>query len=83
LSSHTECFPGRRSQQWTAYFPIPTFSYDVEQRLRQGNDAFRESGALLFISRDMKSEILLKLAETIYSFMTYPTLKHFGCVVKA
>ncbi len=31
----------------------------------------------------MKSEILLKLAETIYSFMTYPTLEHFECVAKA
>ncbi|RXN12037.1 sterile alpha motif domain-containing 3-like protein [Labeo rohita] len=83
LSSQTECFAGRRSQQWPAYFPIPTFSYDVELKLRQGNDAFRESGALLSISRDMKSQILLKLAETIYSFMTYPTLEHFGCVAKA
>lgn len=62
---------------------MPAFSYDVELRLRQGNGAFGESGALLSISRDMKSEILLKLAETIYSFMTYPTLEHFGCVPKA
>lgn len=83
LSSQTEGFAGRRSQQWPAHFPIPTFSYDVELRLRHGNDAFRESGALLSISRDMKSEILLKLAETMYSFMTYPTLEHFGCVAKA
>ncbi|XP_071327495.1 uncharacterized protein [Trachinotus anak] len=83
LSSQTEGFAGRRSQLWPAHFPIPTFSYDVELRLRQGNDAFRESGALLSISRDMKSEILLKLAETMYSFMTYPTLEHFECVAKA
>lgn len=31
----------------------------------------------------MKSEIMLKLAETIYSFMTYPTLEDFECVAKA
>lgn len=83
LSSQTEGSAGRRSQQWPAHFPIPTFSYYVELRLRQGNEAFRESGALLSISRDMKSEIRLKLVETMYSFTTYPTLEHFGCVAKA
>ncbi|XP_062416872.1 uncharacterized protein LOC119214549 [Pungitius pungitius] len=81
LSSQTEGFAGQRSQHWPTHFPIPTFSYDVE--LRQGNGAFKESGALLSISKDMKSQILLKLAETIYSFMTYPTLEHYGCVAKA
>ncbi|KAK0134874.1 Sterile alpha motif domain-containing protein 3 [Merluccius polli] len=82
LSSHMEYFEGRRSQQWPTDFPIPTFLYDVELRLRQGNDSFRKDGALLSISRDIKSEILEKIAEAIYSFKTYPTPEHFGHVAK-
>uniref|UniRef100_A0A3Q0RR89 Uncharacterized protein n=1 Tax=Amphilophus citrinellus TaxID=61819 RepID=A0A3Q0RR89_AMPCI len=64
-------------------FYIPTFAYDVELRLRQGNDAFRKNGTLLAISRDMKSEILEKTAETIYSFKAYPGNDDFKSVAIA
>lgn len=82
LSSHSESFAGR-SQSWPAQFPIPTFSYDVELRLRQGNDAFRKDGTLLSISRDMKSEILEKIAEAIFSFKAYPGDEEFESVAIA
>lgn len=58
-------------------FPLPTFSYDVELRLSHGNDAFRKDGTLLSISRDMKSEILEKIAEAMYSFKAYPDNEQF------
>uniref|UniRef100_A0A671PRC5 PB1 domain-containing protein n=1 Tax=Sinocyclocheilus anshuiensis TaxID=1608454 RepID=A0A671PRC5_9TELE len=61
-----------RSQSWPTAFPIPVFTYDVELRLRQRNEAFRKDGTLLSIPRDMKIEILEKLAETIYSYKAYP-----------
>uniref|UniRef100_A0A672MLD1 PB1 domain-containing protein n=1 Tax=Sinocyclocheilus grahami TaxID=75366 RepID=A0A672MLD1_SINGR len=61
-----------RSQSWPTAFPIPVFTYDVELSLRQGNEAFRKDGTLLSIPRDMKIEILEKLAETIYSYKAYP-----------
>uniref|UniRef100_A0A672MGJ6 PB1 domain-containing protein n=1 Tax=Sinocyclocheilus grahami TaxID=75366 RepID=A0A672MGJ6_SINGR len=61
-----------RSQSWPTAFPIPVFTYDVELRLRQGNEAFRKDGTLLSIPRDMKIEILEKLVETIYSYKAYP-----------
>ncbi|XP_048880258.1 sterile alpha motif domain-containing protein 3-like [Brienomyrus brachyistius] len=82
LSSHSESFAGRL-QPWPTTFSIPTFSYDVELRLRQGNDAFRKDGTLLSISRDMKSEILEKIAEAIYSFKAYPRNEEFECVAIA
>lgn len=82
VSSHSESFAGR-SQPWPTVFPLPTFSYDVELRLRQGNDAFRKDGTRLSISRDMKSEILDKIAEAIYSFKAYPVNEEFESVAIA
>ena len=75
-SSHTESFAGR-SQPWPTLFPLPTFSYDVELRLSHGNGAFRKDGTLPSISRDMKSEILEKMAEAMYSFKAYPDEQQF------
>lgn len=72
-----------RSQPWPALFSLLTFSYDVEQRLREGNDAFRKDGTLLSISRDMKSEILEKTAEAIYFFKAYPVNEEFESVAIA
>lgn len=72
-----------RSQPWPTNFPIPVFTYDVELRLRQGNEAFRMDGALLSVPRDMKIEILEKLAETIYSYKAYPRNEEIDSVAAA
>ncbi|MEQ2295330.1 hypothetical protein AMECASPLE_013014, partial [Ameca splendens] len=75
-SSQSASFTGR-SQPWPIVFPVPTFSFDAELRLRQGNDAFETHGKLLALSRDIKSEILDKMAETMFSFKAYPANEDF------
>nr|XP_054606034.1 sterile alpha motif domain-containing protein 3-like isoform X1 [Nothobranchius furzeri] len=75
-SSQSVSFSGR-SQHWPTVFPVPTFSFDVELRLRQGNEIFESHGKLLTLSKDMKSEILDKMAETMFSFKAYPANEDF------
>jgi len=61
-----------RSEQWPSMFPVPSFSYDVELRLKKANEDLQENGTALIVPRDMKMNILDKLAETVYSFKAYP-----------
>lgn len=75
-SGQSSSFTGR-SQPWPAVFPVPTFSFDAELRLRQGNEAFESCGKLLALSKDIKSEILEKMAETMFSFKAYPANEDF------
>lgn len=72
-----------RSQQWPLSFVIPSFSYDVELRLKRGNEQYATDGSLLHISKDIKCEILDKLATKIYSFKAYPSNEEFECVARA
>ncbi|KAL0152285.1 hypothetical protein M9458_052008, partial [Cirrhinus mrigala] len=81
-SAHSET-SAARSQPWPTTFPIPVFTYDVELRLRHGNEVFRKDGTLLSIPRDMKIEILEKLAETIYSYKAYPGNEEIESVAAA
>ncbi|XP_005477839.2 uncharacterized protein LOC102082521 [Oreochromis niloticus] len=59
-------------QQWPDFFNIPNFSVDVEYRLRQGDLAFMKDGTRMTVSRDMKHDILEKIAESMYTFKAYP-----------
>ncbi|XP_048854451.1 uncharacterized protein LOC125722345 isoform X1 [Brienomyrus brachyistius] len=68
---------------WPRDFPIPQFSYDVELRLRQGNDEFEKSGKGLKLTRDQKHDILEKLGSTMYDFKGYPDDKQIGKVAEA
>ncbi|CAM4510954.1 unnamed protein product [Leuciscus chuanchicus] len=61
-----------RSNPWPAAFSIPTFSYDVELRLKHGNGAYSTDGTLLTMSREMQTEILGKLAEAVFAYKAYP-----------
>ncbi|KAK7160651.1 hypothetical protein R3I93_008342 [Phoxinus phoxinus] len=61
-----------RFEQWPSMFPVPSFSYDVELRLKKANEDLQENGTALIVPRDMKMNILDKLAETVYSFKAYP-----------
>ncbi|KAL7843419.1 hypothetical protein AOLI_G00249310 [Acnodon oligacanthus] len=45
---------------------------DVEYRLRQGNLAHLKDGALLKVTKELKHEILERLAEKTYTFRAYP-----------
>ncbi|XP_062293697.1 sterile alpha motif domain-containing protein 3-like [Scomber scombrus] len=84
LSSSLEDSPhGTQTRQLPQPFVIPAFSFDVELKLRQGNDAFHRHGSLLDISKDMKSDILDKLAEAIYAHNPYPSREDYDHVAQA
>lgn len=70
-------------QQWPDFFDIPNFSVDVEYRLRQADLAFMKDETRMTLPRDMKHDILEKLAETMYSFKAYPEDDDFSSVAKA
>ncbi|TDH06222.1 hypothetical protein EPR50_G00131490 [Perca flavescens] len=60
-----------RQSLWPAIFPIPSFSYNTEMALRQGNEKFLKDGTLL-TSPCVKSDILERLAEAMFSYTAYP-----------
>lgn len=74
-SSHSDFPPPARSRsdQWPSKFPVPLFSYDVELRLKRANEDLQENGTTLIVPRDIKINILEKLAETVYSYKAYPS----------
>lgn len=75
--------PQERQKPWPNYFDIPSFSVDVEYRLRQGNLKYLKDGTFLKPSRDLKHEILEKLAESIFAFKAYPDDKDYEQVASA
>lgn len=68
---------------WPDDFLIPKFSVDVEYRLRQGNLTYLKEGTYLKVSKELKHDILHRLAETIYSFKAYPTIHDLNAVARA
>ncbi|XP_042586781.1 uncharacterized protein LOC109096253 [Cyprinus carpio] len=70
-------------QRWPDFFDIPNFSVDVEYRLRQADLAFMKDETRMTLPRDMKHDILEKLAETMYRFKAYPDDDNFSSVAKA
>lgn len=53
-------------------FPVPSFAYDVELKLRKGNEAFQKTGKGQSLIRDVKTEILDKLAQEMFALKAYP-----------
>ncbi|KAF1389961.1 hypothetical protein PFLUV_G00053120 [Perca fluviatilis] len=72
-----------RSFQWPEVFDVPKFSVDVEYRLRQGNLLYLRDGTYLKVTKELKHDILEKLAETMYAFKAYPAKEDFEAVAKA
>ncbi|XP_063336328.1 uncharacterized protein LOC134631700 [Pelmatolapia mariae] len=70
-SSSTQTYM-RSTSQWPNPFPIPIFSYDVELKLRKGNEVYEKAGANLSVTRDIKMEILDKLAQEMFAIKAYP-----------
>lgn len=64
-------------------FEIPRFSYDVELQLKRGNEAYQKDGTLLYISIDIKSEILGKLAPAMYTYTAYPSREEYDIVAQS
>uniref|UniRef100_A0A667YYQ7 PB1 domain-containing protein n=1 Tax=Myripristis murdjan TaxID=586833 RepID=A0A667YYQ7_9TELE len=72
-SSLDESPHGSKTRQLPQPFVIPAFSFD----------AYHRDGALLDISKDMKSDILDKLAEAIYVHSPYPKPDEYDHVAQA
>ncbi|XP_067305210.1 uncharacterized protein [Pseudorasbora parva] len=79
-------FPGStsslRSVPWPAQFEIPTFSLDTELFLQAANEAYRKDGTLL-CNPAVKSNILDKLAESIFVHTAYPSMAQREQVAEA
>lgn len=82
ILSTAELSPSLR-KQWPEFFDIPNFSVDVEYRLRQADLLYTRDRLPMTPSRDMKHDILEKLAETIYNFKAYPDDDDFSSVAKS
>lgn len=72
-----------RSVQWPEVFEIPKFSVDVEYRFRQGDLLYLRDGTYLKVTKELKHDILEKLADIIYAFDLYPTKEDLAAVEKA
>uniref|UniRef100_A0A8P4G4W2 Sterile alpha motif domain-containing protein 3 n=1 Tax=Dicentrarchus labrax TaxID=13489 RepID=A0A8P4G4W2_DICLA len=86
-SSDTDLLPHvpalQRQKSWPDHFVVPGFGYEIEHILEEGNRVYEESGQLLKLKRSHKSEILKKMAETIYSFKPYPHEKELAMAAQA
>ncbi|XP_071800991.1 uncharacterized protein [Asterias amurensis] len=71
-----------RALQWPTVFPIPSFSFDTEMKLSNGKKQFEKDGTLTNPT-GMKSDILEKLAESIFSYKAYPSDDQFCSVAQA
>ncbi|XP_016361250.1 uncharacterized protein LOC107703212 [Sinocyclocheilus anshuiensis] len=72
-----------RQAQWPKLFDVPDFSVDVKYRLRQANLLYCSDGTLLKVTKDLKHEILERLAESMYGFTAYPNNGQFESVAAA
>ena len=72
----------QRSQGWPTEFPIPRFSFDTELKLSKGNKEYEKDRTLLSPA-GLISDILEKLAESIFRFKAYPTDLQFNSVARA
>jgi len=72
-----------RSKHWPDPFNIPIFSYDIELKLRKGNETYEKDGSLLPVNAAMKRDILDKLGSAMYEHNAYPTSKQIEDVAKA
>lgn len=73
----------RSNSQWPSPFIIPLFSYDVELKLRKGNENYEKTKKGLSVTRDMKMEILDKIAQAIFVFKGYPDKHEVASVASA
>lgn len=56
-----------RTEIWPRIFTVPTFSYEVEFVLGEGNVAYERTGKTLKLSRGQKHDILERLAAKMHS----------------
>ncbi|KAL7393813.1 hypothetical protein ABVT39_026793 [Epinephelus coioides] len=73
----------RHVTEWPSPFPIPKFSYDVELKLRKGNETYEKSKKGLDVTRDIKMEILDKVAQAIFEIKSYPEKEELESVASS
>lgn len=66
-----------------ALFPVPTFAFDVELKLQDGSAEYEKNNTHLKLTRDLKHDILEKLASTLYGFKAYPNDKEMATTAEA
>ncbi len=72
----------QRSQRWPTEFPVPRFAYDTELMLTAGNDAYKNNATPLNFT-SILSDILERLAESIFQYVAYPSSSQFADVAEA
>jgi len=72
-----------RQQRWPDVFPVPSFSYEVEYNLVEGNLVSQRSGKPCRLTRAQKHEILENMARTIHTFTAYPSDQQVGQAAEA
>ncbi|KAI3373747.1 hypothetical protein L3Q82_022343, partial [Scortum barcoo] len=82
LSDHNRDSPERLCR-WPEIFIVPTFSYEVEYALREGNSVFVKDGKTAKLPRDQKHNILDVMAAEIYRHKAYPSTKQIGKAAEA
>ena len=79
----TETKTPDRTERWPDVFPVPTFSYEVELALGEGNVTYERTGKTLKLSRGQKHNILETLAAKMHSFKAYPNDNEVSMVAEA
>lgn len=72
-----------RAEGWPQVFPVPTFSYEVEFVIEEGNVTYERTGKTVKLSRGQKHDILETLAGKMHSFKAYPNDKEVSTVAEA
>lgn len=73
----------RQVTKWPSPFTIPKFSYDVELKLRKGNEIYEKTKKPLDVTRDVKMEVLDKVAQAIFDLRGYPEKDQVASVASA
>ncbi|XP_060775180.1 uncharacterized protein LOC132884997 isoform X2 [Neoarius graeffei] len=69
-------------KQWPTEFTIPQFSVETEMVIEKANELYRKDSTLL-TTPNIKSDILEKLAQSIYTYTPYPSLQNRLSVAEA
>ncbi|KAJ8366206.1 hypothetical protein SKAU_G00150370 [Synaphobranchus kaupii] len=69
--------------QGTVHGGAAAFSYDVELKLRKGNEAYEKTKKGISLTRDMKMDILDKIAQAVFELKAYPDQDQIESVASA
>lgn len=84
-SANTAILSPNNSQErkpWPKEFIIPHFSVETEMVLERANEIYRKDGTVL-TTPNVKSDILEKLAQSIYTYTAYPSTLQILSVAEA